>query len=191
MRRKCSLNSAGRHVSFCTFWTWSDVGLEFVMQWLKSGHRIRSRPPAPSSLESSRANPQCIAMQRALQRVRLVPRRPHPHVTLFLRRQDQRHGLGMNRLNDRVRRRRLKPVDEMGTRSGFDLVPRSPLNSVQMPAKTKSGRSRTRNTTSGSAPVKIRPRKIRVSNTVVVATPARSGKGAPESTVHASGPILL
>ena len=45
--------------------------------------------------------------------------------------------LGVDRLDNRVRRRRQEAVDEVRT----DLVPRSPLNSVQMPAKAQSGRS--------------------------------------------------
>src|SRR3984893_1022472 len=34
-----------------------------------------------------------------------------------------------------------KPQTRWGPGMGFDLVPRSPLNSVQMPAKANSGRS--------------------------------------------------
>jgi len=45
----------------------------------------------------------------------------------------------MDRLDDRVRRRREEAVDIVRPR--FDFVPRSPLNSVQMPAKQVSGRS--------------------------------------------------
>jgi hypothetical protein len=46
----------------------------------------------------------------------------------------------MDRVNDRIGRRREEAIDQMGPGIGFDFVPRSPLNSVHMPAKTKSGR---------------------------------------------------
>src|SRR5262245_36311199 len=67
--------------------------------------------------------------------------RAHPNVTLLIGRQDHRHGLGMDRLDDRVRRRRQEAVDLVRPRHGFDFVPRSPLNAVQMAAKANSGRS--------------------------------------------------
>ena len=35
----------------------------------------------------------------------------------------------------------LPPKTRCGSGTGFDLVPRSPLNAVQMPAKLDSGRS--------------------------------------------------
>ena len=44
----------------------------------------------------------------------------------------------MDRFNDRVWRGREEIADQM--RAGDRLVPRSPLNSVQMPAKANSGR---------------------------------------------------
>jgi hypothetical protein len=45
----------------------------------------------------------------------------------------------MDRLDNDVRRRLQESVDQMGPGIGFDLVPRSPLNSVQMPAKQNNG----------------------------------------------------
>jgi hypothetical protein len=51
-------------------------------------------------------------------------------------------GLRMDRLDDDVGRRCHETVDRVTASIGLDLVPpRSPLNSVQMPAKAKSGRS--------------------------------------------------
>ena len=41
------------------------------------------------------------------------PRRAHPHVALLIGRQDHRHCLGMDRLDDDVRCRRQKAVDLM------------------------------------------------------------------------------
>jgi hypothetical protein len=38
-------------------------------------------------------NPKRVVRQRALQRLRLIPRRAHPDVPLFVRRQDHWHGL--------------------------------------------------------------------------------------------------
>ena len=49
-------------------------------------------------------------------------------------------GLRMDRLADDVGQRQ-ETVDRVRAGIGLDLVPRSPLNSVQMPAKAKSGRS--------------------------------------------------
>jgi hypothetical protein len=86
-------------------------------------------------------NVQCIFRQRPLQRRSLIPWRSHPNVMFFCSRQNHWHRLWMNRLNDRVRRRRQETVDQVRTRDGLDLVPRSPLNSVQMPAKANRGRS--------------------------------------------------
>jgi hypothetical protein len=37
--------------------------------------------------------------KRSLQRLRFVPRRAHPNVVLFIRRQDRRHRLGMARFD--------------------------------------------------------------------------------------------
>lgn len=56
-------------------------------------------------------------------------------------------GLRMDRLDNRGRRRRQESVDQVGQGIGFDFVPQSPLNSVQMP---NSGRlsSRANRTTS-------------------------------------------
>ena len=83
-----------------------------------------------------------VIRQRPLQRLGLIPWRAHPHVAFLIGGQDYRHGIRMDRLDDRVRRCREKTVDEVrGPGTGLDLVPRSPLNSVQMPANVHSGRS--------------------------------------------------
>jgi hypothetical protein len=104
---------------------------------LKSGHRYALCRDGDILLGFAACDYQHLVIrQRALQRLRLIPWHPHPHG-----REDDRHRLGMDRLNDRVRRRRQKAVDEMRPGIGFDLVPRSPSNSVQMPAKANSGRS--------------------------------------------------
>ena len=47
----------------------------------------------------------------------------------------------MDRLDNSVGRCREKTIDLMRSRTGFDFVPRSPLNVVQMPPKANSGRS--------------------------------------------------
>jgi hypothetical protein len=50
---------------------------------------------------------------REIQRRHFAPRRAHPHVPLFVGGQDHRHGLGMDRLDHRVRRCREKTIDLM------------------------------------------------------------------------------
>jgi hypothetical protein len=47
----------------------------------------------------------------------------------------------MDWLDHRVRRCREKAIDLMRPRHRLDFVPRSPLNTVHMPAKANSGRS--------------------------------------------------
>jgi hypothetical protein len=51
-------------------------------------------------LGPARDDPERIIRQRPLQRLRLIPRRAHPNVTLLIRRQDHRHRLGTDRLDD-------------------------------------------------------------------------------------------
>ena len=46
-----------------------------------------------------------------LQRFRLIPRRTQPYVATFVGREHDRHGFRMDRLNDRIRRRRKEAVD--------------------------------------------------------------------------------
>ena len=82
---------------------------------------------ALSSLSAARHDLQHIIRQRSL-RLRLI------------RQQDHRHGFRKDQFDDGIRRRRQKTIDPMRAGIGFDLVPRSPLNSVQMPAKQVSGR---------------------------------------------------
>ena len=89
----------------------------------------------------ARDNLERVIGQWPLQRLRLIPRRAHPDVPFLVGRQDHWHGLGMDGLDDRVRCGRQEAVDQMRPGIGFDLVPRSPLNSVQMPPKADSGRS--------------------------------------------------
>jgi hypothetical protein len=51
--------------------------------------------------------------QWPLQRFGLIPRRTHPDVAFFRRCQDHGHGLGMNRLDNCVRRRRQEAIDQV------------------------------------------------------------------------------
>ena len=60
-----------------------------------------------------RDNPQRIIRQRSLQCFRFVPWCAHPHVAFLGRRQDHRHGLRVDRLDDRIRCRRQKAVDQV------------------------------------------------------------------------------
>jgi hypothetical protein len=78
------------------------------------GLRIWLTPPlpdppyrhlAPRSFASS-GNGRCNALC-------LIPRRVHPHVAFFRRRQDHWHCLWVDRLNDRVRRRGQEAVDQV------------------------------------------------------------------------------
>ena len=52
---------------------------------------------------SAHDNPERVIRLWPLQRLGLIPRRTHPNVPLFVRRQDHRHGLGMDRRDHRVR----------------------------------------------------------------------------------------
>jgi hypothetical protein len=54
---------------------------------------------------------------------------------------DHRHSLGLNRLDYGVGGGRQEAINVARPRYRLDLVPRSPLYSVQMPAKANSGRS--------------------------------------------------
>jgi hypothetical protein len=54
-----------------------------------------------------------VIRQRPLQSLRLIPWRTHPDVALLVGRQDHRHCLGMDRLDDDVRCRGQKSVNEM------------------------------------------------------------------------------
>ena len=71
------------------------------------------------------AHHQCdhVIRQRPLQRLGLIPWRAHPHVPYFVGGQDHRHGLGMDRLDDRVRRRRQKAVDQVRAGDRFRFRP--------------------------------------------------------------------
>ena len=57
-------------------------------------------------VRAARNNPDRVVGQGPLQRLGLIPRRAHPDVALLIGRQDHRHRLRMDRLDDRVRRRR-------------------------------------------------------------------------------------
>jgi len=59
---------------------------------------------------------QQIVRQRPLQHLRLIPRRAHPDIALLIGSQDDRHGLGMDRFDDRVRRCGQKAIDQMRPR---------------------------------------------------------------------------
>jgi len=58
-------------------------------------------------------DPEPIVRQRSLQRFSLIPGRAHPYVTLFIVGQDHRHRLGMDRLDNRIRCRGQKSVDQV------------------------------------------------------------------------------
>ena len=60
-----------------------------------------------------------VSRQRSLQRLRLIPRCPHPNVALLVRRQDHRHRFGVDRLRHGVRRGGQEAIDQM--RSGHRL----------------------------------------------------------------------
>src|SRR3984893_11122278 len=66
-------------------------------------------------------DPEYIVRQRSLQCLRFIPRRAHPDITFLISRQDHRHGLGMDRLDDGVRCSRQKAVDLMRPRDRFRL----------------------------------------------------------------------
>ena len=76
-----------------------------------------------------------------LQRLSLIPRRSQPYLALLVGRQYHGRGLRMYRRDDRVRLGGEEAIHKVRSGIGFDLVPRSPLYSVQMPAKLDSARS--------------------------------------------------
>jgi hypothetical protein len=78
--------------------------------------------PQPIFLRlSAHHDPQRMVWQWPLQRRSLSPWCAHPHVAFFFGGQDYRHSLGMDRLNDRIRRRRQEAVDKMRTRDRLGL----------------------------------------------------------------------
>jgi hypothetical protein len=62
---------------------------------------------------AARNDLQRVVRQRALQRLGFIPGRTQPHVALFIRVQDHRHGLRVNRLDDGIRGRRQEAIDQM------------------------------------------------------------------------------
>jgi hypothetical protein len=92
---------------------------------------VRQRPCA------ARNDLQRIIGQWPLQCFCLIPRRAHPDVAFLIGRKDDRHRLGMYRLDDRVRRRRQETVDEVraGDRLGLGAA-------VSAPALTPAVKSR-------------------------------------------------
>ena len=54
-------------------------------------------------ISAARNDLQRVVRQWPLQRICFIPRRAHPDVTFFFGRENHRHGLGVNRLNDCVR----------------------------------------------------------------------------------------
>jgi hypothetical protein len=62
-----------------------------------------------------------VVRQRPLRSLRLIPRRPHPHIALLVGRQDHRHRLRMDGCYDRVRRRRQEAIDLMRPRDRLGL----------------------------------------------------------------------
>src|SRR5947209_5147450 len=69
----------------------------------------------------------------------LPPRRAYPDLALFVVVRITGIALGIDWLDDRVRRRCEEAVDKMWPRDQLRLVPRSPLYTVQMPAKANRG----------------------------------------------------
>jgi anaerobic selenocysteine-containing dehydrogenase len=67
----------------------------------------------PGLFEATGDDLERVIRQRPLQRLRFIPGRPHPDVTLLVRRQDHRHGLGMDRPNHAVRGGRQEPVNQV------------------------------------------------------------------------------
>jgi len=70
---------------------------------------------------SAHHDPQRMVWPWPLQRRSLGPWCAQPHVAFFFGGQDYRHSLGMDRLNDRIRRRRQEAVDKMRTRDRLGL----------------------------------------------------------------------
>ena len=64
-------------------------------------------------VRATRDNHQRIIRQRTLQRLRLIPRCAHPDVAFLLCKQDDRHGLRVDRFDDRIRRSGEKAIDVM------------------------------------------------------------------------------
>jgi hypothetical protein len=89
--------------------------------------RIRGRKAGLSRrclillVRPTRVDLECIISQRSLQRLRLVSWRAHPNVALLVGRQDHRHGLGMDRLDHRVRCCRQEAIDVMRAGNGLGL----------------------------------------------------------------------
>src|SRR5712672_113267 len=59
---------------------------------------------------------QSMIRQRSLERLCFIPWSAHPDIPLFIRRQDDRHRLGMDWLDNCIRRRREEAIDVMRTR---------------------------------------------------------------------------
>jgi hypothetical protein len=90
-----------------------------------------SSAPRATTLSVSSGNGRCSAFASS--------QGARPDVALLIGCKDDRHGLFMDPLDHGVRRRGQN--QRLGPGTGLDFVPRSPLNSVQMPAKAASGRS--------------------------------------------------
>jgi hypothetical protein len=68
-----------------------------------------------------------VIRQWPLQRLRLIPWRAHPDVTLLIGRQDHRHRLRMDRLDDLVWRIISKAIEQMRYRDHISLRAAIPL----------------------------------------------------------------
>jgi hypothetical protein len=97
---------------------------------------VNDRPNGPGFLHAA-AGLSSLSAPR-ITRLGFIPWRPHPNIPLLIRQQDDRHRLGMDWLDNCIRPRREKAIDVVRPGTGLDFVPRSPLNSVQMPAKQVS-----------------------------------------------------
>lgn len=72
-----------------------------------------------------------VIRQWAGQFLGLFPRRPHPGVGLFLRQQQDRHGLFMDRLHQVVGIRGQKPIEIVGGQAVPDLSDALPLRHME------------------------------------------------------------
>src|SRR6266478_7021401 len=85
---------------------------ETINTVLTNKPQIKLQTPRPPCPPRGRRSASCHPAT-AVAALSLVPWRAHPHVVLLFRRQDHRHGLWVDRLDDSVRRRRQHTVDKM------------------------------------------------------------------------------
>ena len=105
---------------------------------------------------AARNDPQDIVGQRPLKRQGVGRVRLKPKVDFGRLSQNDRHGLGMDRRDDRVGLSRQKSKQFIIALTGALLGPRTPRQGVHRPAKAKSGLSSARRTTSASCAASCR-----------------------------------